>query len=80
MMFHGSIRALLDKEPSGGLIRKHLYAFIMDYLNGKAVYSKMYRLPVSPSFPNPVVLKIFYLKSLIASISHAINKGFVLLG
>ncbi|KAK1390110.1 vacuolar fusion protein CCZ1-like [Heracleum sosnowskyi] len=33
MMFHGSIRALLDKETSGGLIRKHLYSFIMDYLS-----------------------------------------------
>ncbi|KAL8120689.1 vacuolar fusion protein CCZ1 homolog B-like isoform X2 [Apium graveolens] len=33
MMFHGSIRALLDKEPNGGLIRKHLYSFIMDYLS-----------------------------------------------
>ena len=40
MMFHGSIRALLDKEPNGGLIRSHLYSFIMDYLSGKAsVYS-----------------------------------------
>lgn len=33
MMFHGSIRSLLDKETSGGLIRKHLYSFIMDYLS-----------------------------------------------
>ncbi|XP_057478111.1 vacuolar fusion protein CCZ1 homolog B-like isoform X2 [Actinidia eriantha] len=33
MMFHGSIRALLDKEPSGGLLRSHLYTFIMDYLS-----------------------------------------------
>ncbi|EOY01349.1 F23A5.27 isoform 2 [Theobroma cacao] len=32
MMFHGSIRALLDKEPSGELTRAHLYPFIMDYL------------------------------------------------
>ncbi|XP_012478902.1 vacuolar fusion protein CCZ1 homolog B isoform X1 [Gossypium raimondii] len=32
MMFHGSIRALLDKEPGGGLTRAHLYPFIMDYL------------------------------------------------
>ena len=40
MMFHGSIRALLDKEPSGGLVRSHLYTFIMDYLSGKAsIYS-----------------------------------------
>ncbi|XP_027097339.2 vacuolar fusion protein CCZ1 homolog B-like isoform X1 [Coffea arabica] len=33
VMFHGSIRALLDKEPAGGLIRTHLYYFIMDYLS-----------------------------------------------
>ncbi|GKV23601.1 hypothetical protein SLEP1_g33309 [Rubroshorea leprosula] len=32
MMFHGSIRALLDKEPGGGLTRSHLYPFVMDYL------------------------------------------------
>lgn len=34
-MFHGSIRVLLDKEPGGGVIRSHLYTFIMDYLSGK---------------------------------------------
>lgn len=33
VMFHGSIRMLLDKEPGGGLIRSHLYTFIMDYLS-----------------------------------------------
>ncbi|XP_058182535.1 vacuolar fusion protein CCZ1 homolog B-like isoform X1 [Rhododendron vialii] len=33
MMFNGPIRALLDKEPAGGLIRSHLYTFIMDYLS-----------------------------------------------
>ncbi|KAL1807618.1 hypothetical protein ACET3Z_024608 [Daucus carota] len=33
MMLHGSTRALLDKQPSGGLVRKHLYSFIMDYLD-----------------------------------------------
>lgn len=36
MMFHGSIRALLDKEPGGGLARSHLYPFIMDYLSGRS--------------------------------------------
>lgn len=35
VMFHGSIRSLLDKEPSGELVRSHLYAFIMDYLSGE---------------------------------------------
>ncbi|KAK2976182.1 hypothetical protein RJ640_012468 [Escallonia rubra] len=33
VMFHGSIRALLDREPSGRLVRNHLYCFIMDYLS-----------------------------------------------
>ncbi|GJR98085.1 vacuolar fusion protein CCZ1 homolog B-like protein isoform X1 [Tanacetum coccineum] len=33
VMFHGSIRVMLDKEPGGGLIRSHLYTFIMDYLS-----------------------------------------------
>ncbi|WJX54405.1 Vacuolar fusion protein CCZ1 A [Trifolium repens] len=32
VMFHGSIRAMLEKEPGGGLVRRHLYSFIMDYL------------------------------------------------
>lgn len=32
LMFHGSIRALLEKEPAGRLLRSHLYPFIMDYL------------------------------------------------
>ncbi|XP_068326652.1 vacuolar fusion protein CCZ1 homolog B-like isoform X1 [Pyrus communis] len=32
VMFHGSIRALLDKDPGGGLTRSHLYHFVMDYL------------------------------------------------
>ena len=35
VMFHGSIRVMLDKEPGGGLIHSHLYTFIMDYLSGK---------------------------------------------
>lgn len=35
LMFHGSIRTLIEKEPAGGLIRSHLYPFIMDYLSGK---------------------------------------------
>ncbi|GFZ15600.1 vacuolar fusion CCZ1-like protein [Actinidia rufa] len=41
MMFHGSIRALLDKEPSGGLLRSHLYTFIMDYLSDFLVGKKL---------------------------------------
>lgn len=36
VMFHGPIRALLEKEPGGGLARSHLYPFIRDYLSGKS--------------------------------------------
>lgn len=35
MMFHGSLRSLLDKQPSGELVRSHLYSFVLDYLTGK---------------------------------------------
>ncbi|KAF8103080.1 hypothetical protein N665_0188s0038 [Sinapis alba] len=41
VMFHGSVRSLLDKEPSGGLIRSHLYPFITDYLNDLSVGKKL---------------------------------------
>ncbi|CAL5430505.1 unnamed protein product [Camellia sinensis] len=44
VMFHGAIRALLDKEPGGGLIRSHLYSFIMDYL-GDFLIGKKLQLP-----------------------------------
>ncbi|XP_009117784.1 vacuolar fusion protein CCZ1 homolog A isoform X1 [Brassica rapa] len=33
VMFHGSVRALLEKEPTGGLTRAQLYPFITDYLS-----------------------------------------------
>ncbi|KAF8094527.1 hypothetical protein N665_0360s0030 [Sinapis alba] len=33
VMFHGSVRALLEEEPTGGLTRSHLYPFITDYLS-----------------------------------------------
>ncbi|XP_057959092.1 vacuolar fusion protein CCZ1 homolog B-like isoform X3 [Malania oleifera] len=33
VMFHGSIRGLLEKDPGGGLVRSHLYSFVMDYLS-----------------------------------------------
>ncbi|CAN6549691.1 unnamed protein product [Malus baccata var. baccata] len=45
-MFHGSIRALLDKDPGGGLTRSHLYHFIMDYLGDFLVGKKL----LLPSF------------------------------
>ncbi|XP_065877900.1 vacuolar fusion protein CCZ1 homolog B-like isoform X2 [Euphorbia lathyris] len=38
MMFNGSMRAMLEKEPSGGLIRSHLYPFIMDYLSACQIW------------------------------------------
>ncbi|XAR63691.1 hypothetical protein NMG60_11023720 [Bertholletia excelsa] len=41
VMFHGSIRALLDKEPSGGLVRSHLYSFVMDYLSDFLIGKKL---------------------------------------
>ncbi|CAA7020030.1 unnamed protein product [Microthlaspi erraticum] len=41
VMFHGSIRALLEKEPTGGLTRSHLYPFITDYLNDLFVGKKL---------------------------------------
>ncbi|CAH9102144.1 unnamed protein product [Cuscuta epithymum] len=44
VMFHGSVRALLDKEPSGELVRTHLYYFLIDYLNDFLV-GKRLQLP-----------------------------------
>lgn len=41
VMFHGTIRAMLEKEPGGGLIRRHLYSFIMDYLRGKSSHKSI---------------------------------------
>lgn len=41
IMFYGSIRALLEKEPTGGLARSHLYSFIMDYLDDFLVGKKL---------------------------------------
>lgn len=41
VMFHGSIRALLEKQPGGGLARSHLYSFIMDYLNDFLIGKKL---------------------------------------
>ncbi|KAF8389705.1 hypothetical protein HHK36_024224 [Tetracentron sinense] len=42
LMFHGSVRALLEKEPGGGLTRNHLYSFIMDYLSDFLVGKKLH--------------------------------------
>ncbi|XP_021640723.2 vacuolar fusion protein CCZ1 homolog B isoform X4 [Hevea brasiliensis] len=41
MMFNGSIRAMLEREPSGGVIRSHLYPFIMDYMSDFLVGKKL---------------------------------------
>ena len=38
VMFYGPIRAMLDNESSGALVRSHLYSFIADYLLGKACF------------------------------------------
>lgn len=35
VMFHGSIRALIEKEPTGGLTRSQMYPFITDYMSSK---------------------------------------------
>ncbi|XP_038985308.1 vacuolar fusion protein CCZ1 homolog isoform X1 [Phoenix dactylifera] len=40
-MFHGSLRALLEKQPSGELARNHLYSFITDYLTDFHVGKKI---------------------------------------
>ncbi|CAA3026100.1 Hypothetical predicted protein [Olea europaea subsp. europaea] len=41
MMFHGSVRTLIDKEPTGGLVRTHLYYFFMDYLSDFFIGKKL---------------------------------------
>lgn len=40
-MFHGSLRSLLEKQPSGALARSHLYSFIIDYLTDFHVGKKI---------------------------------------
>ncbi|XP_054808958.1 vacuolar fusion protein CCZ1 homolog B-like isoform X2 [Prosopis cineraria] len=46
VMFHGTVRAMIEKEPSGGLVRRHLYSFVMDYLRDFLVGKKL----LLPSF------------------------------
>lgn len=41
VMFHGPVRELVDKEPSGGLVRSHLYYFIMDFLSDLFIGRKL---------------------------------------
>lgn len=41
VMFHGYVRALVDKEPSGGLVRTHLYCFVMDFLSDFSIGKKL---------------------------------------
>ncbi|XP_038974917.1 vacuolar fusion protein CCZ1 homolog [Phoenix dactylifera] len=43
-MFHGSLRALLEKQPSGELARNHLYSFITDYLTGMRNFCLPYKI------------------------------------
>lgn len=40
MMFYGPVREMLEKDPSGGLTRAHLYPFVMDYLSDFLVGKK----------------------------------------
>ncbi|KMZ65769.1 hypothetical protein ZOSMA_30G00500 [Zostera marina] len=44
LMFHGPVRALLDKDPIGVLARNHLYPFIADYLTDFLV-GKKFQIP-----------------------------------
>ncbi|CAA2992034.1 Vacuolar fusion protein CCZ1 homolog [Olea europaea subsp. europaea] len=41
VMFHGSVRTLVDKEPTGGFVRRHLYYFVMDYLSDFFIGKKL---------------------------------------
>lgn len=59
VMFHGSVRSLLEKEPGGGLARSHLYLFVMDYLSGRSSY---YCVPAKS-------LKSHFVLSLVQNIS-----------
>ncbi|XP_010540165.1 PREDICTED: vacuolar fusion protein CCZ1 homolog [Tarenaya hassleriana] len=47
LMFHGPVRALLEKEPTGGVTRSQLNPFIMDYLSdlfaGKTLHLPSFR-------------------------------------
>ncbi|KAK1287005.1 hypothetical protein QJS10_CPB19g01508 [Acorus calamus] len=47
LMFYGSVRNLLEKQPGGELARTHLYSFIMDFLtdflNGKKLQLPSFR-------------------------------------
>ncbi|KAL6001265.1 Vacuolar fusion protein CCZ1 B [Asimina triloba] len=45
MMFHGSVRALLEKQPGGGLARSHLHSFVSDYLTAEFLVGKKLQLP-----------------------------------
>ncbi|XP_077241149.1 vacuolar fusion protein CCZ1 homolog B-like [Tasmannia lanceolata] len=44
VMFHGSVRVLLEKQLDGGLARSHLHSFVMDYLTDFLV-GKKFQLP-----------------------------------
>ncbi|CAI0387259.1 unnamed protein product [Linum tenue] len=41
VLFHGTMRSMLEKETSGGLIRSHLYPFITDYLSDFLIGKKL---------------------------------------
>lgn len=41
MMFYGTLRVLIEKQPSGELARSHLFSFVMDYINEFHVAKKI---------------------------------------
>ncbi|XP_020584753.1 vacuolar fusion protein CCZ1 homolog B [Phalaenopsis equestris] len=44
VMFHGSLKTLLDKQPSGEFARSHLYYFLTDYLTDFTI-GKKFQIP-----------------------------------
>lgn len=46
VMFHGYVKSLLDKQPSGEFARAHLYYFLTDYLSEFTIGKK----PLLPTF------------------------------
>ena len=74
VMFHGSVRALLEKESTGGLTRAQLYPFITDYLSSKQLSPKFSTFKFLFCFPAS-----FHFVSLNVSISKAVSLGRLLL-
>lgn len=60
VMFHGSIRALIEKELTGGLTRSQLYPFITDYLSSKRFLSNL----VQKIFHSTENFPLFFFRSI----------------